>query len=143
MTDKGPKHRDRPGVDRYGRTDLHIAARDGDVARLKALLAAGADPRAADNEGWTPLHVAAHSYGPSACEALLAAGAQVDAVDAYGNTPLWRATFESCGRGEIIHILRRSGADPRLRNSRGVSPVALARTIANYDVAQYFNDIDP
>lgn len=72
---------------------------------------------------------------------LLRAGALVDAADSSGNTPLWRAVFESKGRGEVIALLRRYGADPLRENAAGVSPLGLARTIGNYDVAQYFQDL--
>jgi ankyrin repeat protein len=141
VTRKRPKRHDRPGVDRYGRTDLHYAAGDGDLARVRALLAAAADPGLPDDDGWTPLHFAAQAHAAAVCEALLAAGAPVDPVDSHGNTPLWRATFESRGRGDVIALLRRHGADARRPNAHGVSPANLARTIANFDVTQYFTDV--
>ena len=59
MTRKQPKRRGRPGVDRYGRAELHHAAIDGNFARVQTLLAGGADPGVADDDGWTPLHFAA------------------------------------------------------------------------------------
>jgi uncharacterized protein len=62
-------------------------------------------------------------------------------VDRHGNTPLFRAVFESNGRGEIVKMLRAAGANPERENIHGVSPAQLARTIANYDVAQYFCDL--
>jgi len=37
-------------------------------------------------------------------------------------------------------MLRAAGADPMLKNNSGVSPIELARNIANYDVAQFFSD---
>jgi ankyrin repeat protein len=45
-----------------GRTDLHSAARDGDVERVKKLLEKGANPNARTEAGLTPLHEAA-SWG--------------------------------------------------------------------------------
>src|SRR5262245_5185128 len=56
MTAKRPKRKERPGVDRAGRTPLHYAAVDGDVALVKQLLASGMNPSAPDDDGWTPLH---------------------------------------------------------------------------------------
>jgi len=141
MAGKQLKRNLRPGVDPYGRTALHYAAFDGDVDQVAALLAAGADPGASDDDGWTPLHAAVQAFAPAVCEMLLRAGALVDATDSYGNTPLWRAVFESKGRGEAISLLRRYGADPLRKNAAGVSPLGLARTIGNYDVAQYFQDL--
>ena len=128
-------------TDRLRRTDLHYAAVDGDLPRVAALLDAGADPSAADGNGWTPLHFAAQAGAVDVIERLLAAGAVVDAIDAHGNTPLLRAVFESRGDGRTIQKLRAAGADPTLPNTSGVSPMALARRIANYDVAQFFVDL--
>ncbi len=130
-----------PGVDRAGRTDVHYAASAGDVERVVALLAAGADAGLPDDAGWTPLHFGAQAHAPGVVSALLAAGANVDAADGHGNTPLFRATFACQGRGEVIALLRSHGADPMRVNAHGVSPVQLARTIANYDVARHFSDL--
>jgi ankyrin repeat protein len=141
MVRKQPKRKPRPGVDEYGRTPLHYAALDADLARVRELLAGGANPGAAADDGWTPLHFAAQAYAPEICEALLRAGAPVDPADSYGNTPLWRAVFDSQGRGEAIAVLRRHGANPLRANAHAVSPLGLARTIANYDVEQFFADL--
>jgi ankyrin repeat protein len=72
---------------------------------------------------------------------LIEAGARVDVRDSYGNTPLWRAVMESRGDGSVIAVLRLAGADPYVENNSGVSPVALARRIGNYDVKQFFSDL--
>src|SRR5262249_26848866 len=138
---KQPKRKDRPGVDRYGRTDLHHACVDGDAGRVAELLADGFDPGAADDDGRTPLHAAVQAWSLPCCIALLEAGAPVDATDAHGNTPLANAVFESRGRGELIKLLRDRGADPMRPNNHGVSPLKLARTIANFDVRQFFADL--
>jgi uncharacterized protein len=121
--------------DRLGRAAVHYAAGSGDVDGLRALLAEGADPGAADAEGWTPLHFAAQAQAPAAVEVLLAAGAEVDVMDRHGNTPLWRAVFCSRGEGGTIRLLLAAGADPNRDNVHGLSPRTLAGRIANYDVA--------
>lgn len=138
---KQPKRKDRPGVDRYGRTELHYAACDGDAAKVRTLLATGLSPGAPDDNGWTPLHFAVQAWSLEACIALLEAGAPVNCQDIHGNTPLFRALFESRGRGEIITLLRCRGADPYVENSHGVSPIKLAHTIANFELRQYFSDL--
>jgi hypothetical protein len=38
-------------------------------------------------------------------------------------------------------LLRRAGANPRVKNAHGVSPVSLARTIVNFNVAVHFVDL--
>lgn len=87
------------------------------------------------------MHAAVQAWSPSTCVILLNAGAPVDCQDAHGNTPLGKAVFESRGRGEIIKLLRARGVDPMLKNRHGVSPLKLARTIANFDVRQFFADL--
>ncbi|HZM82946.1 MAG TPA: ankyrin repeat domain-containing protein [Candidatus Limnocylindrales bacterium] len=63
-------------------------------------------------------------------------------MNKFGNTPLFVAVFNSQGRGDLIQLLRGAGADPFKQNSSGQTPVGLARLIANYDVAQFFVDLD-
>jgi ankyrin repeat protein len=83
---------------------------------------------------YTPLHFAAKDYRPAVARVLIASGALVDAVDDHGNTPLGKAVFESRGRAELIEILLAAGADRTKRNSSGVSPLDLAKNIANYKI---------
>jgi uncharacterized protein len=105
------------------------------------LLADGAQADARDDDGWTPLHAAAQSNHVEVAKALLNAGATVDLQDSHGNTPLSRAVFESRGDGRLIEVLRQAGADPLRTNNYGVSPLSLARSIANFDVGQFFADL--
>ena len=141
MVGKVPKKKSRPGVDEYGRVPLHYAAANGDAAEVGRLLAEGVNPNAQDDNGWTPAHFAAQADSFECMSALLAAGADPGLADSHGNTVLWRAVFASNGDGKIIRALRAAGADPHAANKHGVSPLSLARTIGNYDVAQYFSDL--
>jgi ankyrin repeat protein len=140
MVGKVPKKNPRPGVDEYGRAPLHYAAADGNAAEVAHLLAEGANPNAQDDNGWTPAHFAAQAGSFECMNALLIAGADPALTDSYGNTVLFRAVFASRGDGRLIRALRAAGADPHATNKHGVSPLALARTIGNYDVRQYFSD---
>jgi uncharacterized protein len=108
---------------------------------LATLIAGGANVNAQDTHGWSALHFAAQSLSVACVQSLLAAGAIVDIQDHFGNTPLFRAVFASRGDGSLIKLLLSAGANPNLHNRNGVSPESLARTIANYDVAQYFKGI--
>ena len=128
-------------MDRMGRTPLHYAALEADAGRVRQLLGSGLVADAPDDNGWTPLHFAAQSNAADATAALLKAGACVDARDAQGNTPLSTAVFNSRGYGEVIKLLRAHGADAYAKNHHGVSPAGLARTIANFDVRQFFQDL--
>jgi ankyrin repeat protein len=129
--------------DRDGRTELHHSVIKGQTERVRTLLDAGEDPNVADKGGWTPLHFAAQENRLEIASVLLERGAKVDAQDSYGNSPLWRAVFASEGKGEMIQLLRRAGANPRLANNTDVSPLTLSQRIANFDVKQFFSDLIP
>lgn len=125
-------------VDKNGKTLLHHAVLLGNIDLVKYLIAKGTNLNSKDDLEWTPLHYAVQIHNLSIVELLLAAGANSNEVDSYGNTVLWRAVFESKGRGEIISLLLRNNANPKLENNKGISPYKLAKTIANYNIVQYF-----
>jgi ankyrin repeat protein len=131
-----------PKLEQAGRSDLHYAARDGDVPKAKGLLDQGADVNQRDKHGWTPLHFAAQEQQVDVANLLLKVGASVDARNEHGNTPLMVAIGARSGDGEMISLLRKWGADPKCKNNYGVSPVESARQIANYDVARFFADVE-
>lgn len=128
-------------LDRDGRSQLHAAAASNDIESARALLADGADVNLHDRLGFTPLHFAAQEWAVEVASLLLENGAEVESLNMYGNTPLFVATVASRGRGDLIELLRRYGADPLRENTSGQTPVGLARLIANYDVAQFFDDV--
>jgi len=128
-------------LDREGRSELHYAACDGDLTAVKKLVAAGADMNLQDRRGWTPLHFAAQASSKEVAVHLLTHGAAVDLEDSFGNTPLSTATFNSRGEGSVIRVLRAAGSDPKKKNKHGVSALSLARTIANFNVAQFYDDL--
>lgn len=141
MVVKGGSRTSDAGLDRAGRSELHYAVCDRDFTRVKEFIRQGANVNLADKKGWTPLHFAAQNDDEQMARLLLDSGASVDLRDENGNTPLSTGVFNSKGRGELIELLRQRGADATLANNYGVSPVSLARTIANYDLAQYFRDL--
>jgi uncharacterized protein len=138
MSNDRPSHEN---ADKVGRSELHYAVVDRNLERVKELIRHGMSVNLADRNGWTPLHFAAQNYDEGVARLLLDSGASVDPRDANGNTPLCTAAFNSRGRGELIGLLRQHGADATSTNEFGVSPVSLARTIVNYDVARFFNDL--
>ncbi len=94
-------------------TPLDIAARTGDVARIRLLAAAGADLNAPDRGGtrWTPLLHAVHKGQRNAVRALLDAGADVARASPSGLSPLEMAV--GTGQLDIVRQLLAAGADPR------------------------------
>lgn len=127
--------------DKQGRTPLHYAAGDGNAVEVRRLLKAGADANHQDANGWSPLHFAAQASSVECTDALLGSRANPSLQDSHGNTALFRAVFASKGEGEVILSLRRAGANPRAMNANGVSPVSLARTITNFNIAVHFADL--
>ena len=117
------------------------AAIDSKMEAARILIDAGANFDVQDPQGWSALHFAAQSGSEEIARILLEGGANVDPRDSYGNTPLGKATFESQGNGEMIMLLRSFGADPLMKNEHGVSPLELARTIGDCDVAQFYSDL--
>ena len=124
--------------DADGRTPLMYAVRDGKDEFVGQLIQYGANVDAQDYVDFSALHFAAQNFHLASAEALLRAGAKVDLRDSYGNTPLGRAVVNSRGRGEMIRLLLKYGADPSAKNKSGNSPLETANRIANYDVKCFF-----
>lgn len=95
--------------------DLHWAAERGDIAAVKAFLAAGHDPNAFDDLSFTPLHYAAREGHLHIIRLLLEAGADINAHDepSFGDTPLG-SIAGSCSLA-VAQALLASGADPTVR----------------------------
>ena len=103
---------DRSGVFEVmqgGYTPLLFAARSGDAASARILVAAGADVDAAAASGTSPLVVAAHSGHGAVAAFLLAAGADPGAADA-GYGALHAAVLR--GDPDMVRGLLAHGADP-------------------------------
>jgi ankyrin repeat protein len=96
---------------------LIAAAESGDLARLKALLAQGANVHARDEQGRTALLAATHGNRVEAARMLLAAGADVNARDAIGDSPFLYAG--AAGRLEILRLTLAAGANLKSLNRYG------------------------
>ena len=114
------------GCGREPETPLVQAARKGDTASLRALLAAGADANRADAGGnhWTPLMHAVHKGQAEAARLLLEAGADVDRHTEDGVTALIMAA--AYGNADIVRMLLERGADPRARAGGGITALGNA-----------------
>jgi uncharacterized protein len=92
-----------------GYTPLLLAAKDGNVAMIKELLAAGADPNAATSHGTTALMFAAAAGSGEGVTALLENHVDIDAKETKGETALMMAAAN--GRAEVVRTLAARGAD--------------------------------
>ena len=101
---------------RGGSTPLLFAARSGDAASVRLLIAAGANPNDTLPEGMSALVVAAHSGHTDVATLLLEKGASPDAADA-GYTALHAAVLRS--DLTLVKALLAAGADPNPRTTRG------------------------
>jgi hypothetical protein len=117
-----------------GDTALHIAAATYQRPTAEALIGQGAPARARNRRGAEPLHYAADGspdaehWNPDAqrsvIEYLIAMGAAPDALDNSGVGALHRAVRTRCSAA--VSTLLENGADLRLMNKRGSTPLHLA-----------------
>jgi hypothetical protein len=105
-------------------TALPKAAREGDLARLKSLLADGADPNRRDANGSTALVEAVAGGQAAAARALVAAGANPNLTSSGGRTPLIEAAIG--GRVEIARMLIAAGADLNIGERGAGTPLEAA-----------------
>lgn len=105
-------------------TPLMMAALKGHLAQAFALVERGAQ---VNKPGWAPLHYAATHAGdhaPALVDLLLEHHAYIDAASPNGSTPLMMATMY--GRSSVVGQLLDAGADPTLRNDKGLSAIDFA-----------------
>jgi ankyrin repeat protein len=99
-------------------TPLIQAARQGDTAAIRALVARGASPNETGGvNGWTALEHAIHKNQLASVDALLAAGADPNIADPQGTTPVIMAA--GYGYKPIVELLLRHGANAHLINHDG------------------------
>lgn len=104
-------------VDAQGNTQLHMAARKGNLALAKALLEAGANPNAANEDGMTPLHHATYESETKLALLLLDHGADPFLPCVTGFTPFYNAHIHL--NKELIGRFMERVKDPNQAVARG------------------------
>lgn len=118
------------------RFPLHQAVFRNDFSLTNKLLKQGYTVAHETDDGQTPLHIAAECGLDAMCAFLLKNGADVDALDNFGGTPLHAAA--ACQKGvAVIRALVEKGADVRLKDAAGMTPLALAKKYNHSHVAAY------
>ena len=114
------------------------AVKAGDVARVGALIAQGADVTAAEADGTTPLHWAAHGQDVEIVHLLLAAGAGVNVGNRYGVRPLSLACI--VGNGPTVGALLDAGANPNTSLMEGETALMTAARSGSADAVTLLLD---
>ena len=132
--------RRRRGGNLAGATPFVLAAETNDVALMRTLLIAGAEPNVATNNNTTPLMVAAgigYTQGRNkttqktaldAAKLLLELGADVNAVNANGETALHGAAYREHGT-DLVQFLVDKGAKLNVKSKRGWTPLVIAEGV--------------
>jgi ankyrin repeat protein len=100
---------------------LMLAALKGDLALCTTLIAKDAD---INKPGWTPLHYAATNGHVPVIQLLLDQFAYIDAASPNGSTPLMMAAMY--GTSSAVKQLLEAGADPSIKNDKGLSALDFA-----------------
>jgi ankyrin repeat protein len=103
---------------------LFSAAQQGDIDKIKALLAEGIDVNKANPAGVTTLHVAASAGRREVCAFLIDNGADINAQAMRDLTPLHWATMTR--REKIVDLLIVKGADVNAKDEKGETALDLA-----------------
>jgi ankyrin repeat protein len=136
------------GGDLHGTLLAASSAHDPDpkiqVRVIRYLLQCGGAINETDKNGVTPLHRAVRFRSPAAVKELITHGADVNAVDKRTrSTPLHRAVTNTgapatAGKTDsalqIARLLLANGADPRIKNKNGKTPMDYAKNSEMKDV---------
>src|SRR5215831_11030138 len=113
---------------------LAQAAHDGDMAAVRAIVAAKADPNQPLGDGTTALHWAAQANDLEVADLLIRAGANVSARSRRGMTPLELASLN--GSAAMLAKLLDAGADVNTSNAAGESILMIASRTGNPSAAR-------
>ena len=139
---------DIKSIDRNGNNLLHYYLNNLQSFKLKweiiipEILSKGLDINEKQSKGAfqrSPLHLAVFLKEKEITAYLTDLGADINSVDANGNTIISTAVMWYREQdGFFIELLINRGADVYLENNHGISAISLARSIADNDVAKYF-----
>ena len=111
---------------------LITAARNADLAAVRALLEKQADVNSVEGDGATALHWASYRDQLEIADLLIRSGAKVNAANDLGATPLWLAAQN--GSAAMTRRLLQAGADPNKRLTAGETPLMIAARAGNAEV---------
>ncbi len=121
-------------ISEKGETPLMMAALKGRLALARRLIERKAE---VNKPGWTPLHYAATFAGaesPAMVRLLLENHAYIDAESPNRSTPLMMAAHY--GNPGVVKLLLEEGADPLLKNQKGLSAIDFAQGANRAEAAE-------
>lgn len=114
---------------------LYLAAVDGDLKSLQALIKAGADAnKTVINNNFTLLYVAAKNGHLECVKALIGAGANVNQTVTHNRTPLYIAAEN--GQLACVEALIAAGADVNIASTENATPFDIATHNGHLQCAQ-------
>jgi ankyrin repeat protein len=122
------------GIRTGSETQLHNAARTGNLKLLRARLQQGVNPDARNPSGRTALLEAAAAGHIETMRALLTAGASVNAAAPDGQTPLIEAAAHN--RAGAVKLLMEADADLNVRSRGFGSALEAAERMGHEQIAQ-------
>lgn len=117
-----------------GENALMLAALKGNLPVVRQMIGRKAE---VNKPGWTPLHYAATYKEAGAREVvalLLEHHAYIDAESPNRTTPLMMAAFY--GHSSVVDLLLEEGADPSLRNEKGLTALDFAQRASRPDAIE-------
>jgi uncharacterized protein len=115
-------------------TKLPEAAKHGDRAGVRALLAAHANVNAAEVDGTTAIHWAVQNDDLELAQVLIQSGADVKVANRYGVAPLTLASRN--GDAAMIRLLLKAGADARYAAPGGETALMTAARTGKVDAVK-------
>jgi ankyrin repeat protein len=126
----------------YEVKELGVAINQGNVERVKKVIARGTDVNAKMSEGWTPLTNAAYHGHLEIVQILIRSGADINGrkdspLNGDGRTPLMIAS----GRGhiDIVKFLLENGADTELKDRGGKTAAMFAANAGRKEILNILN----
>jgi ankyrin repeat protein len=107
LLDKGA---DLNAIDNRKNTPLVLAAENGSIALVRAILERGGSPNSKNIEGYSPLHIAARIGNRDVVKLLVVAGAEIEAMSPKG-TPFHVA--KNHGHDDVVALLIALGANAK------------------------------
>lgn len=118
---------------------LMLAALKGDLNLARRLIVRQAE---VNKPGWTPLHYAATHPGAASVDMvrlMLEHHAYIDAESPNGTTPLMMAA--QYGQPAVVQLLLEEGADPLIRNQRGLTAIDFAQRAGRASAAEMISAV--